>query len=268
MSIDTFFIFFISCLFLGAFAGFLAGLLGIGGGLIIVPALVYLLPLIEVNNELIMPIALATSLASIAFTSSSAAFSHHKNHNIPWPLARKTALFVGIGSIFGGFIVDQLSHEILNNFFAGAVILLASYMLMSIKLTQTRAMPKSVVFSSITCLIGVFASLMGIAGGTVLVPTLSYFGVAVRHAMGIATVSGLSIAIFGSMSFIYTGTNEIELPKYSLGYIYLPALLGIVIASLFFATLGVKMANRLPVATLKKAFSVLLICVAIQMIIK
>lgn len=267
MNLDTFFTVFISCLCLGAFAGFLAGLLGIGGGLILVPFLVYLLPLIGVNHELIMPMALATSLASIAFTSASAAFSHHKNNNILWPLARKVALYVSIGSVFGVFVAEQLSSEALSHFFAGAVIVLASYMFMSIKFTNTRAMPSTFLFSGITVLIGAFASLMGVAGGTILIPVLSYFGVNVRHAMGVATVSGIAIAIFGSLGFIYIGFYQEQLPSYSLGYIYLPALFSIVLASLFFAKLGVKMASRLPVVTLKKFFSIFLIIVAINMIL-
>ena len=205
LTTDIFLSLFISCLCIGAFSGFLAGLLGIGGGLIIVPTLVYLLPPVVVNPELIMPMALATSLASIAFTSASAAFSHHKNGNIPWSLARQVAAYVAIGSVFGAFIAEQLSSKGLSHLFAVAVIVLASYMLMSIKLTKTRNMPSLPFFSAISALIGTFASLMGIAGGTVLVPVLSYFSVGVRHAMGIATVSGVAIAIFGSLGFIYTG---------------------------------------------------------------
>ena len=266
MNFEPFLTIFISCLCLGAFAGFLAGLLGIGGGLIIVPVLVYLLPLSGMNNDLVMPMALATSLASIAFTSASAAFSHHKNNNIPWPLARKVALYVSIGSILGAFIAERLSSEALSHFFAGAVIVLASYMLMSIKFTKTRDMPHVLVFSGISAVIGTFASLMGIAGGTVLIPVLNYFGVNVRHAMGIATVSGIAIAVFGSLGFIYTGLYQTQLPAYSLGYIYLPALFSIVLASLFFAKVGVKMASRLPVTTLKKVFSIFLIIIAIKMI--
>ncbi len=267
LSVDVFLSLFISCFLLGAFAGFLAGLLGIGGGLVIVPTLVYLLPLTGISNELIMPMALATSLASIAFTSTSAAFSHHKNSNIPWPLARKVALYVAVGSVFGAFIAEKLSSEMLTHFFAGAVIVLASYMLMSIKFSATRTMPNTAFFSVVSALIGTFSSLLGIAGGTVLVPVLNYFGVNIRYAMGIATVSGLSIATFGSLGFIYTGLQQTQLPMFSVGYIYLPALFSIVLASLFFAKLGVSMASKLPIVVLKKAFSIFLIIVAIKMIV-
>lgn len=258
---------FVNCLFLGAVVGFLAGLLGIGGGLIIVPVLIYLLPLINLSVELLIPVALATSLASIVFTSASAALAHHKNNNIPWPYARKIAVFVGVGAIIGAFIVERLSSEFLSNFFAGAIIVLASYMLMSIKFTNTRDMPNTICLGFITLIVGTVASLMGIAGGAILVPVLTYFGIQVRQAIGIATVSGISIAVLGSVGFIYTGLQQNDLPDYSLGYIYLPALSGIVIASLFSVKLGVKMASKLPIAMLKKFFAVFLILAAIKMIL-
>jgi len=120
---------FISCIFLGSLAGFLAGLLGIGGGLIIVPALVYLLPQLVIGNEIInseviMPMALATSLSAIVMTSSSAAFAHHKNNNIPWHIAKPLMFIVAFGALVGAFIADHLSAKVLTNFFAGAVIVL------------------------------------------------------------------------------------------------------------------------------------------------
>jgi len=139
------FIFF--CLLLGSLVGFLAGLLGIGGGLVIVPALAYLFPLIDLSPDIVLPMALATSLASIVITSSSAAYAHHKNKNIPWPIANKLMLSVGIGAVIGAFIADQLSAEALTYIFAGAVILLASYMLLSVKITPRDKLPRHLFYS-------------------------------------------------------------------------------------------------------------------------
>ncbi|MGJ8694249.1 MAG: sulfite exporter TauE/SafE family protein [Thalassotalea sp.] len=257
----------LACLLLGAFAGFMAGLLGIGGGLIIVPVLLYLLPLMDISQALIMPMAIATSLATIIVTSTSAALVHHKNKNIPWRLAKPMALVVGLGASVGAFIADALSIEALTNFFAGGVIVLASYMFFSIVNQTQRPLPSQPILLLIGLITGVIASLMGIAGGAILVPVLSYCGMALRQVIGLSTVCGVSVAVFGSLGFIWTGFNKLDLPDYSLGYVYLPALLCIIIASSPFAKLGVKMATRLPVKSLKRIFAIFLIIVAIKMML-
>ena len=256
---------FASCLVLGALVGFLAGLLGIGGGLIIVPALVYLLAQLGISIEVIMPMALATSLATIVVTSASAAFAHHKNENIPWQLTKPLMVVVAIGALIGAFIADLLSAKALTTFFASTVILLATYMLFSIRSTSTRSMPSNKILQFIGLITGTIASLMGIAGGAILVPVLSYFGLALRNSIGVATACGAMVALFGSAGYIITGMQQTGLPQWSLGYIYLPALLGLVLTSSFFAPMGVKLATKLPVTTLKKIFATFLIIVAIKM---
>lgn len=258
---------FVSCIFLGAIVGFLAGLLGIGGGLIVVPVLVYLLPQLGISNEVIMPMALATSLAAIVMTSSSAAFAHHKNNNIPWHITKPLMFIVASGALLGAFIADRLSAQALTNFFAGAVIVLASYMLVSIRSRQTREMPSNIQLQVISLVTGVIASLMGMAGGAILVPVLTYFGMPIRHCIGIATVCGVMVALFGSLGYIISGMGNELLPAWSLGYVYLPALLGVVLTSSLFAPVGVKYAAKLPVQTLKKFFAVFLIVVALKMML-
>ncbi|QBG37510.1 sulfite exporter TauE/SafE family protein [Litorilituus sediminis] len=260
------FIVFLSCIALGAVVGFLAGLLGIGGGLIVVPALVYLLPQLGVNETVVMPLALGTSLAAIVITSSSAALAHHKNNNIPWHLAKPLMMLVAIGALMGAFIADALSTQALKTFFASVVILLATYMLLSISSQKERELPSKLVLQGISWLTGIIASLMGMAGGAILVPALSYFGMPLRHSIGIATACGVLVALFGSLGYIITGLSQDALPQWSLGYIYLPALLGVIISSSMLAPLGVKFASKLPVKTLKKCFAVFLIFVAIEMI--
>ncbi|REL35167.1 sulfite exporter TauE/SafE family protein [Thalassotalea euphylliae] len=257
--------FFISCLVLGALVGLLAGLLGIGGGLVIVPALVYLLPIAGVDSSVVMPIALATSLATIVLTSISAVRAHHKNRNIPWELARQIMLVVAVGALLGAFIADTLSGQTLTYIFATAVSLLAVYMLVSIKRPTSRAMPSAFVFQVSGLITGIMASLMGIAGGAILIPLLSYFGVQMRQSIGVATACGLVVALFGSLGYIVTGLEQTNLPSWSLGYIYLPALVGISLTSSLFARYGVKLSAKLPVRTLKKGFAVFLILVAIRM---
>lgn len=258
--------FFSACLLLGCLAGFLAGLLGIGGGLIIVPALVYFLPTVGISNDVIMPIALATSLATIVVTSASAVRAHHKNRNIPWSLTRKIMSVIALGAILGAFIADELSGTTLTIIFSVAVITLACYMLLSIRGTPTREMPATYVLQAIGFGTGILASFMGISGGAILVPALSALGMQLRQTIGVATACGLVVALFGSLGYIITGLDREGLPAFSLGYIYLPALVGISLTSSLFAKAGVKFAAKLPVKTLKKCFAVFLILVAIKMI--
>jgi len=269
-------IIFISCIFLGSLVGFLAGLLGIGGGLIVVPALVYLLPYIThssdvmaqgvLSSEVIMPMALGTSLAAIVMTSSSAAYAHQKNNNIPWEITKPLMFTVAFGALLGAFIADLLSAKALTHFFAIAVFLLASYMLLSIRSESAKDMPSKFKLQLISLFTGVVASLMGMAGGAILVPVLTFFGMPLRHCIGIATVCGVMVAFFGSLGYIISGYDNVLLPPWSLGYVYLPALLGIVLTSSLFAPVGVEYANKLPVKTLKKGFAIFLILVAIKMV--
>lgn len=259
---------FLACLVLGCVAGLLAGLLGIGGGLIIVPVLLTLFQFMNVPLELSMPMALATSLASIFFTSISAVFSHHKYQNIPWKIAKNLLVFVSVGGLIGSYLVSMLTVTLVINIFAGAVIVLAAYMLFSVKLNMTRRAPKNtIVYSFIGIITGIISSLMGIAGGAILVPVLTYFSIPIRQAMGVATVCGIAVAVFGASGFVLTGFALPSLPPYSLGYIYLPALLGIILSSTSFVKIGVTLAKHLPVLFLKKLFALFLICVAINMLL-
>ena len=257
---------FIACALLGAVVGFFAGLLGIGGGLIIVPVLVYLLPLLGISAELAFPMALATSLASIIFTSSSAAFAHHKNGNIPWFIARKLVLSVAIGALLGAVIAGMLSLKALTIIFASAVLILAAYMFLSIKVQRSVTLPTRWGLQSIGLFTGVLASLMGIAGGAILVPILMYCSLSMRQAIGVATASGIIVAFFGALGYVVIGFGQSDLPPWSIGYIYLPALLGIVLTSSLFAPLGVKAGAKLPLSYMKKGFALFLMLVAFKMI--
>ncbi|WP_248289461.1 sulfite exporter TauE/SafE family protein [Thalassotalea sp. Y01] len=250
---------------IGTLVGFLAGLLGIGGGLVIVPALVMLLPKFGVAKEIVMPIALASSLASIVVTSSMAAFNHHKLGNIPWRLTKKLMIFVAIGAVIGANLADLLPAKTLTWLFASFVIVLATYMLLSIRQTVQRDLPSKRVLKAVSAFTGVISSLMGISGGAVLIPFLTYCGMNLLHAIGISTACGMIVSLFGTMAFMIAGLGNPNLPDWSLGYIYWPAVLGIASTSTILARYGVKLANRLPVKTIKKVFAAFLILVAIKM---
>lgn len=258
---------FLICCLLGAVVGFFAGLLGIGGGLIIVPVLAYLLPLLGIAQELALPMALATSLASIVATSSSAAYAHHKNGNISWAIAKQLMFAIAIGALLGALIAGSLSIEALTRFFAVAVLSLAIYMFISVKIERSIAQPSSKVMAGIGLLVGAIASLMGIAGGALLVPALTYCSLPMRNAIGVATASGIVVALFGALGYVFIGLDQENLPPWSIGYIYLPALLGITLTSSLLAPVGVKVGANLPVPMLKKGFAIFLMLVAIKMML-
>lgn len=251
---------------LGAFVGFFAGLLGIGGGLIIVPALAYFFSLQDIAPEYIMPLSIATSLAAIIVTSASAAHAHFKIGNIDFLLARKLILTVMIGAFVGGGLAEYLSLIQLTYFFACATILLALQMLFSLNKVSKQGMPNNKVIYTLGLVTGVVSSLMGIGGGAILVPILTYFTFPIRKAMGIASLCGFFVAVFGTLGFIFSGVGESDLPNWSIGYVYVPALVGIIIPAFIFAPWGVKVAQKSPVQSLKKCFAVFLILVAIKMI--
>jgi len=256
----------LSCVFIGIIVGFLSGLLGIGGGLIIVPALVYLLPKLAIPMDVAMPLALGTSLCSIVVTSSSSTLAHYKNSNIPWALTKKFIVAISLGSLSGALVADLLSVSLLKTIFAVAVSVLSVYMLLSIRVTKTRPLPNDVIIFIIAYACGILASLMGISGAVILIPILTIFGVSVRYAIGLSTTCGALVAAFGTAGYIISGIGTSNLPPWSIGYVYLPALIAITITSTFFAPLGVRYANKLPVKTLKRFFAFFLLLVALKMI--
>ena len=164
-------------------------------------------------------------------------------------------LFVAVGALIGAYIASVLSAKALTTFFASAVIVLAIYMIISTRSENKQAMPSNFILRTLGLFTGTLASLMGIAGGVVLVPSLSYFGLPLRQTIGVATVCGVMVAVFGSVGYVISGWGHAQLPEWSFGYIYLPALLGIILTSSILARYGVKLATKLPVALLKKFFA-------------
>lgn len=139
-------------------------------------------------------------------------------------------------------------------------------MLMSVRVTKICPLPNDVIIFIIAYACGVVASLMGISGAAILIPILMIFGVPVRHAIGLSTICGAIVAAFGTAGYVISGIGISHLPQWSIGYVYLPALISIAITSLFFAPLGVRYANKLPVKTLKRFFALFLLLVALKMI--
>lgn len=252
----------------GAVAGVLAGLMGIGGGLIIVPMLVFCFSLQGVAHEHIMHLALGTSLASIIFTSVSSFIAHHKRGAVHWDIVRKIVPGIIVGTLVGAYIASLMSTNVLKGFFVFFLYYVAVQILLDKKPKASRTLPGISGIFGVGNVIGVVSSLLGIGGGTLSVPFMLWCNIAVHSAIGTSAAIGFPIAVAGAIGYVLTGLRiDTGLPAYSVGYIYFPALLGIVCASMLTAPLGVRIAHWLPVPKLKRVFAVLLFVVATKMLV-
>ncbi len=255
------------CILLGAVVGLMAGLLGIGGGLIIVPTLLLILEnVLNIEIEHGMPIALATSLFTVIFTGLSSTRSHYKLGNIVPSIVLLSAAGIAIGSVAGAFFATSVSGVMLQRIFAVLVILIAAQMIFFTPKISNAPLNK-VSLSCIGLGSGFIAALMGIGGGALIVPSLVWFQVNIKKAIGCASFCGVIIALFGSIGFITSGYNKNYLPAYSFGYVYLPAAFGIVLTSVFTAPIGAKLTRKFDTAKLKRVFAGFLVLVSIRMII-
>ncbi len=251
----------------GAIAGVLAGLLGIGGGLVIVPMLVFCFTRQQIPDEHIMHIALGTSMASIIFTSVSSFMAHHKRGAVHWSVVRRIVLGILTGTFFGTYIAAGMSTNFLKGFFVAFLYYVATQMIMDKKPEPSRSLPGNAGMFGVGNAIGIVSSLVGIGGGTLSVPFMIWCNLPVHHAIGTSAAIGFPIAVAGTVGYIVNGLKTVNLPLHSIGYIYLPALAGIIVSSVLTAPLGVRLAHSLPVSKLKRVFAVLLFMVGTRMLI-
>ena len=258
---------FLLSMFLGSIAGLLAGLFGLGGGVVIVPALVWLFSAQQFPDQHIMIMAVATSLATIIVTSISSVFTHHKLGTIRWERVFRLSPGVLFGAGVGALIADFITAEALRWFFISYLFYVAIRMGF-----QTTSMVNSnksdkwldyIVGNGI----GVLSSILGIGGGTLTVPYLVSRQVPMKNAVAISSACGLPIAVSGTVVYAFLGWGKVFLPEWSLGYVYLPALTGIVICSILTAPLGARLACKLPAKKLKRYFSIVIFCIALKMMV-
>ena len=262
--------FILLCLLVGAVAGFFAGLFGIGGGLMIVPVLVYLLPIVGVPEPLLMSTALGTSFATIVITGFSSAQRHHKLGNVVWSAVKILAPSIMVSVFICGFFIGKLDRDISSTLFACLVVYLAVKMVLSIKPKTNKTVKPLTTQSSIIggILIGMASSAAGIGGGGFIVPFLNSRGIDMKKAIGSSAFCGMLLGTSGMFSFMLSGWGNAAMPEYSLGYIYFPAVLCITATSFFTSKLGATATSKLPVPTLKKGFALLLITIAVDMFIR
>ena len=262
--------FILLCLLVGAVAGFFAGLFGIGGGLMIVPVLVYLLPMVGVPESLLMSTALGTSFATIVITGFSSAQRHHKLGNVVWSAVKILAPSIMVSVFICGFFIGKLDRDISSKLFACLVVYLAVKMVLSIRPKTNKTVKLLTTQSSIIggILIGMASSAAGIGGGGFIVPFLNSRGIDMKKAIGSSAFCGMLLGTSGMFSFMLSGWGNVAMPEYSLGYIYFPAVLCITATSFFTSKLGATATSKLPVPTLKKGFALLLITIAVDMFIR
>lgn len=256
----------LACLFLGSFAGLLAGLLGIGGGLIIVPALILIFELAHFPASSLVHLAIGTSLATIAITSLSSIYAHHQHGAITWPMVLHLTPGLVVGTLSGAMIVGTIPGETLRVTVGIFALMVAVQMFLKIKPSASHTLPGKVGLGLAGTGIGFISAFVGIGGGTLTVPFLLRRNIDIRKAIAASAACGLPIALAGSSGYVIAGLNITSLPEYSTGYIYWPALLAIITTSILFVPFGARLTHRLPVNKLKQLFSLILLIAAIQLL--
>lgn len=250
----------------GAIAGLLAGLLGVGGGLVIVPALTLIFTALHFPEGYILHLALGTSLATIIFTSLSSVRAHHAHHAVNWLVVRTISPGIVVGTLLGTVLASQLSSFFLKIFLICFLFFAGTQMLLNFRPAATRQLPGLGGMFLAGNIIGVVSSFVGIGGGTLSVPFMSWCNVRLHEAIGTSSAIGFPIAISGAVGYAMNGMAVAELPSGSVGFVYVPALIGIAVASMLTAPVGARWAHRLPVQRLKKVFALFLFLVAARML--
>ena len=264
--IDGLIIFGLAMVITGAVAGILAGLFGIGGGIIIVPVLEIVLGLIGIDSSIRMHVSVATSLAIIIPTSISSAIKHHQHQAIDFKIIKNWGPFILFGALFGTWIASQLHGHILAIIFA-FISLFISFKMIFFRETYNLSdkVPFSPIMNIVPTSIGLLSSMMGIGGGTFSVMTLTLFNQPIHRAIGTASLLGIFISLPGAIGFVITGWNDPRLPEMNLGYVSLIGFALISPMTVLTAPLGVKIAYIFSESKLSKMFGVLLILMALRL---
>lgn len=253
----------------GICAGVLAGLFGVGGGLIMVPALALVLPTQQVPQAVYMQVAIGTSLAVIAATSLSSTLAHHRRGGVHWPALLRFAPGLALGALAGAFVADALSGAALKRIVGIGAVLVALQMALKraapAPTGALRAGPAELFAAG--GVIGALSSLVGIGGGSLTVPYLSARGLPVHQAVGTAAGGGVPIAWAGAAGFVIAGWDAAGVPAPHLGYVSLSAFAAIAAASVLCAPLGARLAHALSPLLLRRAFSLLLLVIGLRMLL-
>ena len=250
---------------LGMVSGLLAGLFGIGGGLIIVPVLVMLFKAEGLPVELVMLMAVATSLATIILTAMASVLAHHRLGSVVWVKVFRLSPGIMMGAALGALVARHISADILRYILVIFLLYVGIIMALQVQPKSDRIKQSRALDFLVANMIGLLSSIVGIGGGTLTVPYLLQGQMSMRNAVAVASACGLPIAVAGTISYVVLGWHTLHLPEWSLGYVYLPAFLGTGFASIFTAPIGAKWVQKLPAAKLKRYFSLLLFVMAAKL---
>jgi len=249
-------------LLLGSVTGFLAGLLGIGGGMLMVPFMTFILTAKGYPADYTVKMAVATSLATICFTSMTSVLAHHRRGAVLWPIVRLLAPGILLGSLVGAQLAVALPGKVLSVLFAVFVAFSATQMFLDRKPKPSRILPGRLGTFSMGWVIGMLSSLVGAGGAFVSVPFMTWCNVKIHDAVGTSAALGFPIALAGTLGYIWAGQGMPEMPPGSIGYLYLPGLIVVSLASMCTAPLGARTAHRMDIRSLKKVFAVVLYVLA------
>lgn len=253
--------------FVGVFVGTLAGLFGIGGGLITVPITFYVLQGLGVDHATALIMAIKSSLAIIIFTSTFSVYSHNKVAPIAWEIVRQLGPGVIIGTVLGSLLALFLPANVLEIIFTVYVTLVSLKMWFGFRVEPNQdSTPSSTLNYIVGAIIGIKSAILGIGGGTISIPYLSWQGVPIHKAVGVSASIGFIIAVSGTVTGLLQSTQGHVLPSNSLGFIFLPALVGVGVTGLIFTKIGSKLSYRLPQKKMQKGFAIFLFIIAAKSI--
>ena len=255
-------------LVLGSCTGYVAGLFGVGGGMLLVPFITLLLSARGMPPEHVVKMAIATSLATICFTSLSSLRAHHRRGAVRWDIVRLLAPGIILGSLIGAQLAKALPTHVLAILFAVFVGFSATQMVLGRKPKPSRQLPAGAAMFGVGAAIGSLSALVGAGGAFVSVPFMTWCNVTLQKAVATSAALGFPIALAGTVGYVVAGWSLPDMPPGAVGYLYLPALLVVSAASVLTAPLGARTAHRLDVARLRRAFAVLLYSLAAYMVFK
>jgi uncharacterized membrane protein YfcA len=258
----------LSLLLIGTATGFLAGLLGIGGGMVMVPFLTIILSAKGYPPDNTVKMAVATSLATICFTSLSSVRAHDRRGAVLWPVVKVLAPGILVGSLLGAQIAVALSGKLLGMLFATFVAFSATQMFLNRKPKPSRTLPGPVGTLAVGTVIGTLSALVGAGGAFVSVPFMTWCNVKIHNAVGTSAALGFPIALAGTLGYIWAGRGLPQMPPGTIGYLYLPGLVIIAAASMLMAPLGARTAHRMDVKPLRKIFAGVLYCLAAYFLLR
>jgi uncharacterized membrane protein YfcA len=252
---------------IGAVVGFFAGLLGIGGGLVMVPMLVFVFRAQGFPAEHLMHLALATAMATIAFTSLSSVRAHHAHGAVDWTVARAMVPGILAGALAASLVAGLIPTRPLAVMFTVLGFYAATQMLFEVRPKSTRELPGAAGVFAAGAVIGGVSSLLAAGGAFLSIPFLTWCNVPLRRAIGTAAANGFPIAVAGTAGYVLQGLRAEGLPAWSFGYVYLPGLLFVVTTSVFAAPYGARVAHRTPVARLRVIFALVMYVLATRMLV-